>query len=131
MKVHIHRGTSAEVVKMWCRGGAAEVVHGAEVAPRWLVQRWCKNRGGGAKVVQKCTCGAEVVQSLAEVVQNRCRGGAEVQVQSRCRVGAEQVQRWCRAGAEVVQSRCRSIAEGGAEVEQRWCKGAKWMQSKC
>jgi len=51
----------------------------------------------------------------AEVVQRRCRYGAEVQVQRWCR-GArggvlEQVQ-WRRGGAEVL----------GAKV-QRWCRG--------
>ena len=42
-------------------------------------------------------------------VQSRCRAGAE-QVQCRCRAGAVQVQCRCRAGAVQLQ-RCRSSAE--------------------
>ena len=49
-------------------------------------------------------------------VQSRCRAGAEQEVQS-CR-GADQVQRWwCRGGAEVLQRRwCRGVVLG-------WCRG--------
>ena len=50
-----------------------------------------------------------------------------------CRGGAEVMQRWCR-GAEVLQRFCR----GGAEIVQRWCKmqqcrvaGAEVVQRWC
>jgi hypothetical protein len=55
---------------------------------------------------------------------------AEVQVQRRCKVGAEVVQRWCRgAGPEVVQRWCKGDAEGGAEkVQRQRSRGSKVLR---
>ena len=83
------------------------------------MNRWCR---AAAKVqLQLSWC------SSADVQQCRC---AEVQVQRRCKVGAEVVQRWCRgAGPEVVQRWCKGDAEGGAEkVQRQRSRGSKVLR---
>ena len=93
------------------------------------MQRWCSHSAyvGGA--------GAdEVMQSDdVEVVQRRCRGGAEVVCRGNSKVmPAEVVVQWwwcwcwCRGGGEEVVQRllCRAGAGCAEVVVQRWwCRG--------
>ena len=94
-------------MQRWCNVGAEVQVQSAE-----KVQRCA------AKLVHRCTGGAQVVQRW-------CRGGAEAQVQ-RCYRGAggEFVQGLCRCCSKVVQ-RCR--CKGGADMVQRCRRGGAEM----
>ena len=79
-----------------------------------IVQRWCRGFG--------------------EVLERRCRGGAEVlQVQRWCRGGALLiVQRWCSHSAYVGGAGAEEVIQSDyVEVVQRWCRCRGGEQRWC
>ena len=99
-------GAGAEVQRS--RGGAVVVqrCRGAEG------QMWCI---GGALVVVVHLCRGAEIQTCREIEVQRCRGGAEVQVQEQRSRGPEE-QRCCR-GAEVQSAVV--VCRGDAVVVQQ------------